>query len=379
MEKNSIDTINEFVKNNSKSKLLSKEYKGSHFKLKFKCECGNEFETSFSNFKHSGKRTCNKCSRIKVANEQKLTIEEINKYVDNNSYCELLSRKYINAREKLRFKCKCGNEFETTWINFRNNNKRQCNECGWMINLSKQGFKIKDVIKIVNGLSNCELLSNEYINSEKKLLFKCECGNNFETNLQTFIHYNKRTCDECSKKKNFERLSLDFVEMKKYVENNSDCTFVEILYKKIANRKVPHFKLKCSCGEIFITSKNSFDNYNKKRCDKCSNSQSQDEYFVEKFLKENNIDYIREYKFKNCRYKQILSFDFFLPKYNICIEVDGEFHFKETSLGNDYKNQVKRDNVKNKYCKKNNIKLLRIPYWEFDNNNAENILKGALI
>ena len=28
------------------------------------------------------------------------------------------------------------------------------------------------------------------------------------------------------------------------------------------------------------------------------------------------------------------------------------------------------DNIKTQYCKDNNIKLLRIPYWEFDKENT---------
>ena len=35
-------------------------------------------------------------------------------------------------------------------------------------------------------------------------------------------------------------------------------------------------------------------------------------------------------------------------------------------------NQKIRDTIKTVYCKENNIKLIRIPYWEF--NNIENIL-----
>ena len=36
----------------------------------------------------------------------------------------------------------------------------------------------------------------------------------------------------------------------------------------------------------------------------------------------------------------------------------------------------RNDNIKNQYCKDNNIKLVRIPYWEFD--NIENILEKEL-
>lgn len=42
-----------------------------------------------------------------------------------------------------------------------------------------------------------------------------------------------------------------------------------------------------------------------------------------------------------------------------------------------FKGQKIRDEIKNKYCKQNNINLLRIPYWEFD--NIENILTKNLL
>ena len=44
------------------------------------------------------------------------------------------------------------------------------------------------------------------------------------------------------------------------------------------------------------------------------------------------------------------------------IEVDGPLHYK---TGID-KNRQKYDRTKNLYCETNGIPLLRIPYWEFD-------------
>ena len=94
---------------------------------------------------------------------------------------------------------------------------------------------------------------------------------------------------------------------------------------------------------------------------------------------DNNILYEREKQFKDCRDKQVLPFDFYLPDYNLCIEYDGEQHFKEVKWfgGKEgFEKRVKHDNMKNKYCEDNNINLLRIPYTEFE--NIENILKQAI-
>jgi hypothetical protein len=51
----------------------------------------------------------------------------------------------------------------------------------------------------------------------------------------------------------------------------------------------------------------------------------------------------------------------------MCIEIDGEQHFKTNEhFGGEeiFKITQKNDNLKNDYCKKNNIKILRIRYDE---------------
>ena len=71
-----------------------------------------------------------------------------------------------------------------------------------------------------------------------------------------------------------------------------------------------------------------------------------------------------------------MPFDFYLPEYNVCIEYDGIQHFEPTRFNkkmtieeanDNFIQQKFRDEIKNNYCKNNNIKLLRIPYTEYDN------------
>lgn len=56
--------------------------------------------------------------------------------------------------------------------------------------------------------------------------------------------------------------------------------------------------------------------------------ESNGENIVRKYLSDNHIKYIPQHRFKDCRDKNPLPFDFYLPKYNTCIEYDGEQHFK---------------------------------------------------
>lgn len=112
----------------------------------------------------------------------------------------------------------------------------------------------------------------------------------------------------------------------------------------------------------------------KGNCPSCNLTKGEER--VRDFLEKYNINYEVEKTFKGCKYKGSLRFDFYIPSQNACIEYDGEQHFdivdfeggsSEKELKEKLKLNKKRDSIKDKYCKKNGIKLLRIPYYEFDN------------
>jgi hypothetical protein len=94
--------------------------------------------------------------------------------------------------------------------------------------------------------------------------------------------------------------------------------------------------------------------------------ESKGEKYVANILDNRNITYIRWKRFNDCRgFCRTLSFDFYLPDYNIFIEYDGRHHFKPVNIwgGDDsLKKQQMYDTIKNEYAKRNNIKLIRIPY-----------------
>ena len=68
------------------------------------------------------------------------------------------------------------------------------------------------------------------------------------------------------------------------------------------------------------------------------------------------------------------------------IEYDGKHHFEPVQFGgmpikeakNNLKKQIKNDTLKDVYCKENNIDLLRIPYWEYEDieNKINEKMKG---
>ena len=112
-------------------------------------------------------------------------------------------------------------------------------------------------------------------------------------------------------------------------------------------------------------------------CPYCRESKGEKE--VEKYLKINNIKYIRQYTFDNCRDKRKLPFDFYLPDFNICVEFDGALHFISVQYFGGFDKLVdtqKKDKIKTDYCKNNNIKLLRIKY---DENISDKMITLKLI
>lgn len=105
---------------------------------------------------------------------------------------------------------------------------------------------------------------------------------------------------------------------------------------------------------------------------------SQGELIVAKILKQMNIPFEKEYTFDDCLSPKgyFLKFDFFLPTYNCCIEYDGLQHYKNIFNFSDEDFQYRKicDDIKDKYCKNNYIRLIRIPYFEIDKLDSSYIL-----
>jgi len=121
-------------------------------------------------------------------------------------------------------------------------------------------------------------------------------------------------------------------------------------------------------------------------CPICNVSKGEKE--VLELLKKHNIVFKIQYKFDNCKYERPLPFDFAIMNTKnelvFLIEYDGKQHFEPIDFANKGEKWAKeqfelvqtKDKIKNNYCKKNNIPLLRIPYTEFD--SIEEILLKEL-
>lgn len=107
------------------------------------------------------------------------------------------------------------------------------------------------------------------------------------------------------------------------------------------------------------------------------NDMSKGELFIQEYLANNKISFEYQKYFEDCIDKTYLPFDFYIPEINTCIEYDGEQHYMPINSfgGIDSFNIIKKhDIIKNSYCKKKNIVLLRIKY-----DDSEEVITNKLI
>jgi hypothetical protein len=118
----------------------------------------------------------------------------------------------------------------------------------------------------------------------------------------------------------------------------------------------------------------SYEFFNVKKHDRMSGGERRIYYF----LKKKNYNFETQKMFPDCRNKSLLRFDFYLSEYNILIEFDGEQHFKMSNFSTSIEINKKKfdqgkinDEIKTKYCKDNNIPLIRLDNYHLINNILE--------
>ena len=120
-------------------------------------------------------------------------------------------------------------------------------------------------------------------------------------------------------------------------------------------------KYKHVCGHIHKVTPNNF--INGTRCTACKESIG--EANVRRFLTEAGMLFESQKSFKDLVVEKQLSYDFFLPNYNILLEFQGEQHYRPiTFFGGEkaFKKQCVRDELKRSYAKEKGLKVIEIPY-----------------
>lgn len=138
--------------------------------------------------------------------------------------------------------------------------------------------------------------------------------------------------------------------------------------------KHPYVKCQCDCGTIknirlqHLRGRVSGEGVFSRTISCGCKGASSGETLVEAILYEHNIKYQTQYRFEQL-YQYPFDFAIFDNNNNLLcvIEYDGQQHFEPCSFfggESTFKHQQERDELKNKWCKDNNINLIRIPYYE---------------
>lgn len=228
------------------------------------------------------------------------------------------------------------------------------------------------------------LLSSEddYIDSATNSL-KYLCPKHIDKGVQTISlgHLQSgRGCYYCGRKitENARRIDpLQNIEECKLLCASKNFTFVDV-FKEGQKYKIKYICNKHPEAGIQEMTKGNMGRNFINGCPHCidfnRSKHSKGECKIKDFLDLNNITYISQYTFDNCRDKCKLPFDFFIPANNCCIEYDGQHHYYPVCYNGisieeaqyNHEQTVKHDFIKDEYCKQNNIEILRIPYFDFE-------------
>lgn len=198
-------------------------------------------------------------------------------------------------------------------------------------------------------------------------LCKCECGN-ITSVMRTNLTKNRVKSCGCKKIELLRRAAIKDLTGQQINEMTVLECLIDEKEKRQTSRHTTYWKVRCSCGNVFVRSSISLKN-----TVSCGCKKSKGEYKIIQILKENNIKYEYQYWFPDFFFKDSHRhgyFDFALFDLNnnlkCIIEFNGEQHYAPSGVSwnthERFKEIQKRDNEKKLYCKKNNIPLEEIPY-----------------
>jgi len=201
-----------------------------------------------------------------------------------------------------------------------------------------------------------------YTNSKSKIKLFCkECKIFFEQEAKS--HMKGSGCKYCAFKDQTTNITELINKFKQIHGVKYDYSLVD--YKNSQTK----IKILCNKCKLYFFQKPS-DHLRGHGCPKCNESKGENR--VAKCLTENNINFTPYKSFEGLKHIRSLKPDFYLDDFNLLIEYDGVGHYLPCFGSTPEEKQKNledcqlRDKIKNEWALKNNIPLLRIPYWDFD-------------
>lgn len=287
----------------------------------------------------------------------------------NNKYKNwiVLERDPESFKKRAKWICECQickNKKSITGTDLRTNKIPDCPIC-------------RQNSEIGNKYGKLTVISFYQKNIDRHYIWtcKCDCGNIENIEGTRLRSREKNQCNECSRKEHIPQYIDETnniygaLKVIKYDENKS-------------HSKNAYWICQCQCGNIISVSGIKLRNGQIS----CGCLKSKGEFKINQLLTENNFYYKTQIKFSNCinpKTNKELPFDFGVYKdknkteLKYLIEYDGQQHFdyknRWYNTEEDFKEQQERDKIKDKYCKDNNIPLIRISYNQYDSLTIEDL------
>ena len=220
-------------------------------------------------------------------------------------------------------------------------------------------------------------LSNKKQDNKRMWECQCDCGNITYSLTRDLRNGSRKSCG-CLHKNTSKAVAQSAKNRKEKTEKEKIGTnygFLKVLSRdetKKGKYGGAYWICKCeNCGSI-----KSYSDSCLYRIKSCGCIKSKGELKISKILTENNIPFEKEKNFDSCKSEnnRYYKFDFYVNN-KYLIEYDGQQHFNtDSGWGEPLEQLQKRDEYKNKWCKENNIPLIRIPYTHYDNLCLEDLL-----
>lgn len=226
------------------------------------------------------------------------------------------------------------------------------------------------------GPNNIELIERtKRVGKVYYAKFRCPYdGKVFESRITHIVQGKVKSCG-CKweqSKQNAKNLGSENLIGKKF----GHLTVLEKTDKR-ANFGCIVWKCQCDCKRqniVYVDTKSLKSGHTQS----CGCKKSKGETKIASILDSLHISFIQQFIFDECKDIISLRFDFYLPDYNTCIEYDGLQHYKPIEYFGGEENYIeskRKDNIKNKFCEEHNIKLIRIPYTDYNKIDSDYIIK----
>jgi predicted Zn-ribbon and HTH transcriptional regulator len=207
-----------------------------------------------------------------------------------------------------------------------------------------------------------------YVNNSTKVTIICKtCGHIFEQKPVEHIH-GKHGCPKCAHKVfNLEELINEF-----NLIHNFKYSYQKFEYKGSQVKSI----ITCPIHGDFLQTPG---NHHYNGCPSCKESIGEKK--IAAFLIRNNIEFIREKRFEDCRgKKQTMPFDFYLPDLNLLVEFQGVQHFEAIEwFGGEEQFAIRKelDQKKRDYANLKGIRYLEISYVDDLEKKLKECLSGG--